>query len=181
MGGFFMKTVFVIVDVQHKILSVMSEPEATTNALVKLTTGMQLLDVPTILLEQYPQGLGPTDANVQAAIPHVTPIAKTSFSAYSDEQFKQALNAIEGLERVVLCGIESHICMYQTARDLLAAGYTVEIVADAVDARTADNKQIGLDRMVQEGALITSIEMILFELLGHAKHPQFKAISQLIK
>lgn len=176
-----MTTVFVIVDVQHKILSVMSEPEATTNALVKLATGMQLLNVPTILLEQYPQGLGPTDASVQAAVPHVTPIAKTAFSAYGDEQFKTALEAIDDIERIVLCGIESHICMYQTARDLLAAGHTVEVVADAVDARTADNKQIGLDRMAQEGALITSVEMILFDLLGHAKHPHFKEISRLIK
>ena len=176
-----MTTVFVIVDVQHKILSVMSEPEKTTNALVKLATGMQLLDVPTILLEQYPQGLGPTDATIQAAIPHVTPIAKTSFSAYGEEQFRLALHDINNVERIVLCGIESHICLYQTARDLLADGYIVEIVADAIDARTADNKQIGLDRMVQEGAVVTSVEMVLFDLLGHAKHPQFKAISQLIK
>lgn len=176
-----MTTVFVIVDVQHKILSVMSEPEKTTNALVQLTTGMQLLNIPTILLEQYPQGLGPTDSAIQAVIPHIEPIEKTAFSAYEAPAFKSALAQFEDIDRIVLCGIESHICLYQTARDLLDAGYHVEVVADAVDARTVDNKKIGLDRMAQHGAYITSTEMILFDLLKHAKHPQFKAISKLIK
>lgn len=176
-----MSTACVIIDVQGKILSVMNEPAQTTTRLVQLIEGVRTLELPTILLEQYPQGLGPTAEAIQAALPDVTAIAKTSFSAYQQEDFVQALQAIDDLERIILCGIEAHICVYQTARDLLEAGYIVEVVADAVDSRTADNKQIGIDRMAQEGALITSVEMVLFELLGHAKHPHFKTISNLIK
>lgn len=176
-----MTTACVIIDVQGKILSVMNDPAQTSENLVKLLTGVQTLGIPTILLEQYPDGLGPTDEAIQAALPHVQAIAKTSFSAYQSEAFIAALQAVDGLERIILCGIEAHICVYQTALDLLEAGYIVEVVADAVDSRTADNKQIGIDRMAQEGALITSVEMILFDVLGHAKHPHFKTISKLIK
>lgn len=176
-----MTTACVIIDVQGKILSVMNDSVQTTSNLVKLITGIQTLNIPTILLEQYPAGLGPTDEAIQATLPNVNAIAKTSFSAYQNEDFMAAIQAIEGLDRIILCGIEAHICVYQTARDLLEAGYIVEVVADAIDSRTADNKQIGIDRMAQEGALITSVEMILFDLLGHAKHPHFKTISKLIK
>lgn len=176
-----MATACVIIDVQQKILSVMNDPTQTETRLVQLIDGLRALDIPMILLEQYPQGLGPTAEKVQVALPGVTAIAKTTFSAYQHDTFVKALQAIDDLDRIILCGIEAHICVYQTARDLLEAGYIVEVVADAVDSRTADNKQLGIDRMAQEGALITSVEMVLFELLGHAKHPHFKTISNLIK
>ncbi len=108
------------------------------------------------------------------------PIDKTAFSCAGDEKFLKALRRSDA-EQFVLCGIEAHICVYQTAADLLDTGYDVAVVADAVSSRTIENKAVGLEAMRNSGAKITSVEMILFELLRTAEHEKFRQIAKLIK
>jgi nicotinamidase-related amidase len=110
----------------------------------------------------------------------VGPIDKATFSCCGQERFSAELNAL-GKEQILLCGIETHVCIYQTAMDLMEGGLDVTVLADAVSSRTAQNRQVALTRLAAEGAHISSTEMALFELLKTAKHPQFKDIAKLIK
>jgi nicotinamidase-related amidase len=131
-------------------------------------------------LEQYPQGLGPTVPEIAQLLGARRPIEKTCFSAHGSEEYRRQLQAC-GRRQLLLAGIETHICVYQTARHLLDEDYYVEIVGDAVSSRTAANKALGIDKMVRAGAQVTSVEMALFELLGEAGTPQFKTIARLVK
>lgn len=173
-------TALVLIDVQGKLASLMHQREELYRNLEILIKGAQILDLPILWLEQYPQGLGPTIPEVAELLKDQQPLAKVCFSACGLPEFTQALRA-SGRRRVLLAGIEAHICVYQTCRDLLDQGYQVEVVADAVSSRTPENKQTGLDRMVQAGAVLTSVEMALFELLRVAGTPQFKEIARLVK
>jgi nicotinamidase-related amidase len=173
-------TVLAVIDIQGKLLNVMFEKEALLENVQKLVKGIQLLGVPIIMTEQNPKGLGPTQPEIAQIIPEVTPIAKFSFSCCQDKGFQQAMEKI-GRKQVLLCGIESHICVYQTAMELLKTGYEVQVVADVVSSRTARNRDIALNRMQSEGAKLTSTEMALFELLQTAESPKFKDISRTIK
>ena len=124
--------------------------------------------------------MGPTIPEVAELLPDQQPLAKTCFSACGLGAFTEALRKT-GRRQVLLAGIETHICVYQTARDLLDDGMYVEVVADAVSSRTAQNKAIGLEKLLHCGAQITSVEMCLMELLRRAGSPQFKEIASLIK
>ena len=123
---------------------------------------------------------GPTLPEIAELLKGVEPINKPSFSCCGQERFNAELNAL-GHEQILLCGIEAHVCIYQTAMDLMDGGLDVTIVADAVSSRTEQNKQIALTRLAAEGARISSTEMALFELLKTAEHPQFKQIAKLVK
>lgn len=173
-------TALVLIDVQGKLASLMHQREQLYRNLEILIKGTQVLDLPILWLEQYPQGLGPTIPEVARLLEGRQPLAKRCFSAWGLPEFSQALRA-SNRRRVLLAGIEAHICVYQTCRDLLDQGYQVEVVADAVSSRTPENKSTGLDRMVQAGAVLTSVEMALFELLRVAGTPQFKEIARLVK
>lgn len=173
-------TALVLIDVQGKLASLMHQREQLYRNLEILIKGAQVLELPILWLEQYPQGLGPTIPEVAELLKDQQPLAKVCFSACGLPEFSQALRA-SGRRRVLLAGIETHICVYQTCRDLLDQGYQVEVAADAVSSRTAENKKTGLDRMVQAGAVLTSVEMALFELLRVAGTPQFKEIARLVK
>lgn len=173
-------TALIIIDVQGKLATLMHEKERLFQNLTRLIRGAQILEIPIVLTEQYPQGLGETVPEIKALMPDVQPIIKMSFSCCGEEAF---LDAIEELEReqLLVAGIESHVCVYQTVADLLDAGYNVEVVADAVSSRTAENYKLGLSRMDDMGAWLTSTEMALFELLRVAGTPTFKEISKLVK
>jgi nicotinamidase-related amidase len=173
-------TALVLIDVQGKLASLMHQREQLYRNLEILIRGAQVLDLPILWLEQYPQGLGPTIPEVAGLLQGQKPLAKVCFSACGLPEFSQALAGC-GRRRVLLAGIEAHICVYQTCRDLLDQGYGVEVVGDAVSSRTPENKQTGLDRMAQAGAMLTSVEMALFELLRMAGTPQFKEIARLVK
>jgi len=138
-----------------------------------------VLDVPVLWLEQYPQGLGPTIPEIAAEMKGEV-IEKITFSAYDTEEFRKQLESL-GRKKVLLAGIETHICVYQTAAHLLANGYEVEVLADCVSSRTKGNREIGLQKMMQLGAKLTSVEMALFEMQGIAKGDSFKAISKIVK
>ena len=121
-----------------------------------------------------PEALGPTVPEIAELLAGEEPIDKASFSCCGEERFTAELNAL-GKEQVLLCGIETHVCIYQTAMDLMEGGLDVTIVADAVSSRTEQNRQIALDRLAAEGANISSTEMALFELLKTAKHPHSRS------
>jgi len=172
--------VLVIVDVQPNLLGVIHEKEALTSSLVKLVKGAKALDIPIIVTEQYPERLGETIPEIASLVPEVIAIPKLSFSCCREKAFTMALKAI-GRRQILLTGIETHICVYQTARDLICNDYEVEIVADCVSSRKLSDREIGLKKMLDKGAAITSVETALFELLRIAEGPVFKEISKIVK
>jgi nicotinamidase-related amidase len=172
--------VLVVVDVQGKLAQLMSGKEALFSNLQKVVTGVKLLEVPVIWMEQLPEKLGRTIDEIASVLSDQVPIAKSSFSCCSNAGFQSELKRL-GKMQVVLVGIEAHICVYQTAMDLLDAGYQVTIVADAVSSRTPENKAIALQRMTQAGVRLSCVEMLLFELQGVAEGDTFKKLAALIK
>jgi nicotinamidase-related amidase len=177
------ESVILLIDWQEKLLHAMPDEErqrSERNASILLKAAAEL-NVPSIATEQYPKGLGPTALTLRALLPSNTPrIAKTAFSAVTVPEVKAALEAT-GRKHVVLLGMEAHICVWQTAQDLLEADYTVSVVADAVLSRAAQNRDVGLRLMESAGASIRSTETVVFEWIGGATHPGFKSISRLVR
>lgn len=174
------ETVFVLIDVQGKLAQVMHQKEDLFRNLQILIQGLQALDIPVLWLEQYPEGLGPTIPEIAELLPDDAAIPKVCFSGCGQPEFRARLQDLKR-KQVLVAGIEAHICVYQTVRDLLDMGHEVEVVADAVSSRTPVNRQVGLDRMSSMGASITSVEMLLFELLGEAGSDVFRQIAKLVK
>lgn len=181
--GFYMlnknKAVLVLIDVQGTLAERVDRADKLFECLRRLLAGMQVLKVPVIVTEQIPAKLGPTRSEFQ---PYLSspPVSKSTFSCCREPAFIRALEAT-GRKQVILCGIETHVCVYQTALDLIAAGYEVHLAADAVSSRDPVNKELALRRMETEGVKPAGTEMILFELLGDAAAPEFKAILQIVK
>jgi len=173
------KTLVVIIDVQEKLLPAIQDAAAVEDNVSRLVRGAAVLDVPVVFTEQNPAGLGPTVATVAADLTGA-PVTKMAFSCCGEPAFIEAVRAT-GRKQILLAGIETHVCVYQTARDLLAGGYDVSIAADAVGSRTAANRSVGLERMQQLGAQIVSVEMALFELLKVAEGGTFKAMLKIVK
>jgi|AP95_1055475.scaffolds.fasta_scaffold08089_2 nicotinamidase-related amidase len=173
-------TTLVIIDVQGKLATLMHEREELYRNLQILVRGARILELPVLWLEQYPEGLGPTIPELAELLTDLEPMAKLSFSGCGLEEFKQRLDD-SGRRTLLVAGIEAHICVNQTVCDLIAGGYGVEVVSDAVSSRTAANRQVGLDKMSRAGAGITSVETALFELLREAGTPPFKKIARLVK
>ncbi len=173
-------SVLIIIDVQEKLWRVIYEKEKLLDNLQRLIKGVQVLGIPIVMTEQYPQGLGKTLPEITALLPGLRPVEKLSFSCCGDTNF---LNELKKLNRnqALIAGIESHVCVYQTAVDLLASGYLVEAVTDCISSRTQENLELGIHRMEAAGAKPTSVEMILFELLKAAGSEQFRAISKIVK
>lgn len=170
----------VVVDVQGKLARLMAGKETLFKNIRILIQAAKILEIPILWCQQVPTALGPTVPEIAELLTGEEPIDKASFSCADHEVFNEKLKALEH-RQVVLCGIETHVCIYQTAMDLLARNHEVAVVADAVSSRTAENKQIALARLSAEGAAVASTEMVLFELLRTAEHPQFKAIARLVK
>ena len=170
----------VVVDVQGKLAQLMVDKEVLFKNIQILIHAACILEIPILWCQQVPEALGPTVPEIAALLVGAEPIDKASFSCCGQEQFNAQLNTL-GKEQVLLCGIETHVCIYQTAMDLMEGGLDVTILADAVSSRTDQNRQIALTRLAAEGAHISSTEMALFELLKTAKHPHFKEIARLVK
>ena len=173
-------SVLLLVDIQGKLAHSMHAKESLFQNLKKLVKGMRVLEIPILWAEQNPKGLGPTVPEIADLLPDLEPIPKNSFSCHANNEIRQAL---ENLNRsnVLVAGIETHVCVYQTVRDLREAQYDVQLVADAVSSRTIENKQIGLEKCKHTGAEITSVETALFELLQVAEGDRFKMILDVIK
>lgn len=173
-------TVLVAIDFQERLFPVMHEKEQLLENTLKLIRGMQALDIPVLLTEQYPKGLGSTLPQIAELLPDTQPIEKTCFSCCDNDEFRRTLESL-GRRQVLVCGIEAHICVYQTAMALLRDGYDVQVVVDCVSSRKPDNKLTCLFRMGADGICPTTMEMALFELLKVAKGDAFKQISSIVK
>ena len=177
------QSVLVIIDVQERLMAVMHERVVVEKNIERLVRGAHVLGVPVIVTEQYVRGLGATVEPVRQALQETSayrPIEKNCFSALGCEPFAAQLAALER-PQVLVCGVEAHVCVYQTVSDLLAAGSAVTLIADAVSSRSAHNREIAVRRMTAEGASLGSTEMALFELLRAAGTDEFRAISALVK
>jgi nicotinamidase-related amidase len=176
-------TALLIIDVQERLAAAM--PGEVAGRVIRNTSILlhcaQEFSIPVLVSEQYPRGLGPTVAEIKALLPAETiPAEKTVFSCCAAPSF-QPLLAQLSQRSVILCGIETHVCVLQTALDLLEAGWRVYIAADAAGSRTKQNWRMGLDLMRRAGAVIGSTEIFAFALLGGAGTDPFKRISQLVK
>lgn len=172
---------FVMIDVQSRLASVM--PTDALLTVVKncgiLAQTANMLDVPMVLTEQYPQGLGHTVPELSALIPDVQPIEKIVFSCPAEPRFNRQLT--RDRSQIIIAGMEAHICILQTALDLIAAGKHVFVVEDAVISRNPANKTNAIARMREAGCIITNTESVAFEWLGAANGDAFKAVSKLIR
>ena len=170
------RTILVVVDIQEAFRKAVDGfDEVARNAGI-LASGAGVLSVPVLVTEQYPRGLGATVPEVTAHLQGVTPLEKVVFSAAQADGFD-----LQGRDQALVCGIEAHVCVSQTVHDLLAADIEVHVAADAVSSRTPENRELGLTKMQRAGALTTSTEAALFELLGRAGTPEFKAVQELVK
>lgn len=171
----------IIIDVQDAFRPVIEGFDHVVANCGLLAEGFGVMGRPVIVTEQYPKGLGHTVPELAERLPEGTPvIEKTRFSACGVEGFEEAYDAAR-CETWVVCGIEAHVCVNQTVHDLLSRGASVHVAADAVSSRTAANRDAGLAKAAQAGAHLTSAEMVLFEMLGQAGGPEFKAISALVR
>ena len=172
-------TTLLIIDIQGNLAHLMHGKELLFKNVQKLIKGIQILGIPILWVEQNPQGLGPTIPEIADILSNIQPISKMSFSSCRNDDFLQALNALNR-KQVLVAGIEAHVCVYQTAADIVDIGYEVQVVTDAVSSRNVENKEIGLQRMRDSGVSLTSVETALFELLKVAEGEQFKEILKIV-
>lgn len=172
--------VLVVVDVQGKLATLMHDREAFFATVVNMIKGAQALDIPILWNEQLPDKLGPTIPEIAEQLKGQSPLVKKTFSCCENGDFMTELEGT-GRRQILLTGMESHVCVYQTAMDLLQAGYEVYAVADAISSRTAENKAIGIQAMVAAGARISCLEMALFEMLQVAEGDMFKQAIRIVK
>ena len=170
----------VIIDIQDKLANNMTDKETLFDNTAIMIKTAKALNIPIIWCQQVPRALGETVEPLRCLLINDQPIDKSSFSCCAEENFITRLNDIKPKQAIV-CGIESHICVYQTALDLIAKGIEVNVIADAVSSRTKANKKLALKRITAEGAKLSSTEMCIFELLKDANHPKFKELAKLIK
>ncbi len=172
--------ILVCVDFQGNLAMSMHNKEALLQNTRKLISGIKVLNVPIIWTEQNPQKLGPTLPEIAGLMTGITPVSKMSFSCCRNDEFMANLKAANR-RQILLAGIETHVCIYQTAIDLKALGYDVQVVADCASSRTPENKTIGLERIKGCGATVTTAEIVLFELLETAEAPEFREIVKIVK
>jgi nicotinamidase-related amidase len=171
-------SVLVVIDIQDRLLAKIPTAAALVRNTAFLLDAAALLCVPAVGTEQYPKGLGPTTAEIARRLP-VSPPAKTAFSCCGAAGFLSDLRGL-GRSSVVLAGMETHVCVLHTALDLLDAGFTVYIPADALASRAAIDHDTALRRLERAGAVPTTAEAVAFEWVADSSHPQFKAVSKLV-
>jgi nicotinamidase-related amidase len=174
------RAALVVVDVQEAFRPAVLDFDEIVHNVAILAAGAKTLGVPILVTEQYPKGLGRTVPELAKQLDGVEPIEKVCFSAAGSADFNDAL-AASGRDQVLLCGIESHVCVNQTADDLIGRDIEVHVAQDAVTSRSKQNRELGIHKMERSGAVVTSVETALFELLGAAGTPEFKEIQKLVK
>jgi nicotinamidase-related amidase len=174
------ETLLLIIDVQGRLADAVFASEDIVTAIGKLVRACQVLDVPVMVTEQYPKGLGHTIEPLRELLPGTVPVEKLAFSCCGSPEFMHRLRSFNRND-ILVAGIETHVCVYQTAVELLEFGYNVHLVTDAVSSRTEENKLLGIRCIEKAGASLTSTEMALFELLRVAEGDKFKAISKIVK
>ena len=181
------RTVLVLIDVQAKLTAVMQEQEALLKGLHKIVAGVQKLGIPVLWNEQNPERMGSTVESLRDLLLPAEPIPKMSFGCCGSAPFMEALRKT-GRDQVLLAGIETHVCVFQTAVQLLDNGYHVQVVSDAVSSRTPLDREIGLKRLEHAASgrksclsPLTTAESALFELMQSAQHPHFRDILKIIR
>lgn len=175
------KSILLIIDVQERFRDHISQFEKLTKNISILARGCEILDVPIIVTEQYPKGLGETVSEIKQSLPENFQFyEKDCFSSFGIPELAKNLED-SNRTQMILCGIETHVCVSQTAHDLLHAGYDVHIVSDAVSSRTQENKEVGLQKIVTAGGVPTSVEASLFEMLVQSGTEKFKQVQKLLK
>jgi nicotinamidase-related amidase len=176
------KCVLAVVDVQEKLLPPIWQKERLLSNVQLLTRAAGILKIPPVLTVQYAKGLGNTAPEIAALLPDTPPIDKLTFSCFGSDAFCSLLKRLPGPRTtVLLCGMETHICVMQTALAALREGYLVHVASDAVSSRTELNWQIGLDRMRAAGAVLSSTEMMIYELLRSSGSPAFRELLPYLK
>jgi len=170
----------LIIDIQEKLFPHVNDHDKLLLNVKKLIAGLEALDIPVVTTQQYTKGLGPTLSEISSCFKNFRFHEKLSFSCCDDEEFMKALKPLNK-EYIIICGIETHVCVLQTAIDLIEEDYTPVIVEDCVGSRNENDKKIAIERMRQEGAIIVTYESILFELCRFAGNDQFKLISKIVK
>jgi nicotinamidase-related amidase len=175
------KSALLVVDVQEAFRSVIEDFDGLASRIAIAVRGSQILDVPILVTEQYPKGLGNTAHEIRSVLPSDFEfIEKTAFSSCGAEVLETRLRA-SGIIHVIVCGLETHVCVNQTSHDLLDRGFQVHLLTDCVASRSEYNKQAGLSKMLSSGVIPSTIEMALFEMMRDARHEKFKEIQRLIK
>jgi nicotinamidase-related amidase len=172
--------ILLVVDVQERLVTVMENKIDFLRNLTHVIKGAQILGLPILWSEQAPEKIGKTLPEIADLLKNQTPIKKTTFSCLANDEFLKAFKKHKR-KQVLIAGIEAHVCVYQTAQDLVTAGYEVQVIADAVSSRKIRNRDLGFDRIKTIGGSLTSVEMALCELLGEAKGEKFKQVLDLIK
>lgn len=167
----------LIIDVQERLAPAMDEPRKVIDGCARLLKGARILNVPSIVTEQYPKGLGATLFDVREAAPDDAFFTKISLSAVAEDGFMQKLDALNK-KQVVIAGIEEHICVLQTAVELKEKGFDVFVVADACGSRVPESEKYAEDRLKSENIALVTIEMVLFEWLRVAGTPEFKEVQK---
>lgn len=173
-------TAALFIDFQERLVPAIHDNEAIVEKTVILAKGLQEFEVPVAVTQQYTKGLGDTVPAVKEAFADFHYIEKACFSCCECEEFAAWAKA-QGKKNIIVCGVEAHICVLQTALDLIEAGLNVFIPADCIGSRKLYDKEMGIKRLEKEGAYLTTCEAVLFELTGGAKSPHFKVISKLVK
>ena len=170
----------LIIDIQERLAVVMDKKDQVVRNTLHLVELAKMLNIPVVVTEQYPKGLGRTLPEIASALPSYLPIEKISFNCCGEASFNDQIARL-GRKKIIVTGMETHICVLQTGLGLLQEGFHVHLVADAVCSRTKANWRSGLELIRDAGAVITNTETVLFQLLGVAGTPEFKAISNRIK
>jgi len=170
----------LVVDVQERLWAVMQERQRLVDRIVIMIKACQLMKIPIYVTEQYPKGLGATVSPVKQVLGGNEPLVKMTFSCCGLTRLPKMLKE-ERIEQVIIVGIESHVCVLQTALDLVAHGFQIHVPRDAVSSRHEQDERTALQRLAREGVVITTVEMALFELLRTAEALEFKEVSRLIR
>ena len=174
------QSLLLIVDIQEKLAPAILHADEVVANTAKLIRAAKRLNVPLLASEQYPKGLGLTVPALRELLPVDALFDKTHFSCFGEPGVAERLQQ-QQRRQIILCGMEAHVCVLQTAMDIQVAGYTAIVVADAVSSRRQESRDLGIARMREAGVAIVNSEMVLFEWLGQAGTPEFKALLPLIK
>ncbi len=170
----------LIIDMQERLFPHMDQGDVLLRKCIMLIEGLKILEVPVLFTEQYPKGLGPTLDPVLRALTPAVAVQKTAFSCCDEPAFQQAMGETER-KTWIIAGIEAHVCVLQTVIDLAEKGHLPVVVADATSSRNGEDRRVALERMRQEGAVVTTCESVLFELARVSGTQEFKSISKLVK
>lgn len=173
-------TLAVFIDFQEKLMPAMSRREELEDKTVRLAEGLKVLEVPHIVTQQYTKGIGETVESMAAAIGEFEAIDKTCFGCMGHVDFVNSLE-LSGRKNIIVCGIEAHICVQQTVEQLLAEGFCVYVPVDCISSRSQNDCLWACERMEKAGAVMTTYESVLYELLGDSRAPGFKEISKIVK